>query len=80
MVSQASTKNGKAMRSRVVSTVPSKHFALGLSGESSLPVALRRYGDLLSQQQILRFWMGGRFWIGIHFWKDYLVEKLALVQ
>lgn len=45
----------KAMRSRVVSTVPSKHFALGLSMYAQLTSPLRRYVDLISQQQILKF-------------------------
>lgn len=50
----------KCMRSRVVSTVPSKHFALGLSMYAQLTSPLRRYTDLLSQQQILRFLDGER--------------------
>lgn len=45
----------RCMHSRTVSTVPSKHFALGLSMYAQLTSPLRRYADLISQQQILRF-------------------------
>lgn len=45
----------KSMHARVLSTVPSKHFALGLSMYAQLTSPLRRYADLLSQQQILCF-------------------------
>lgn len=45
----------KCMRPRSVSTQPSKHFALGLSMYAQLTSPLRRYVDLISQQQILNF-------------------------
>lgn len=65
----------KAMRSRVVSTVPSKHFALGLSMYAQLTSPLRRYADLLSQQQILRF-IDGETLID----RDIFLERLSRAE
>lgn len=45
----------KHMRTRTMSTVPSRHFGLGLSMYAQVTSPLRRYGDLISQQQILHF-------------------------
>ncbi|MEL3908782.1 MAG: RNB domain-containing ribonuclease [Treponemataceae bacterium] len=65
----------KSMRSRVVSTVPSKHFALGLSMYAQLTSPLRRYADLISQQQILRF-IDGETLID----RDVFLERLSRAE
>lgn len=62
----------KCMRSRSVSTQPSKHFALGLSMYAQLTSPLRRYVDLISQQQILKFIDGERL-----IDRDELLKRLA---
>ena len=62
----------KCMRSRSVSTQPSKHFALGLSMYAQLTSPLRRYVDLISQQQILRYIDGERL-----IEKDEFLKRLA---
>ncbi|PIE97530.1 MAG: ribonuclease II [Treponema sp.] len=48
-------KKRKSMKSRTVSTTPSKHAALGISMYAQVTSPLRRYGDLVSHQQLLKF-------------------------
>ncbi len=48
-------KKRRAMRQRTVGTVPSKHAALGLAMYGQVTSPLRRYGDLVSHRQLLRF-------------------------
>lgn len=43
------------MKARSVSTMPSSHSSLGLSMYSQITSPMRRYGDLISQKQLLNF-------------------------
>ncbi len=45
----------KGMRPRTVSTIPSMHAALGIAMYSQVTSPLRRYGDLVAHQQLLKF-------------------------
>ncbi len=45
----------KAMRPRSVGTIPAMHSALGISMYSQVTSPLRRYGDLIAHQQLLKF-------------------------
>ncbi len=45
----------RSMRSRKVGTIPSDHAGLGLGMYSQVTSPLRRYGDLVSHQQLRRF-------------------------
>ncbi len=45
----------RSMRSRKVGTIPSDHAGLGLGMYSQVTSPLRRYGDLVSHQQLGRF-------------------------
>lgn len=49
----------RGMRSRKVGTVPSDHAGLGLGMYSQVTSPLRRYGDLVSHQQ-LHLWLDGK--------------------
>lgn len=48
-------KKRKAMKPRTVSTTPSMHAALGIAMYSQITSPLRRYGDLVAHQQLLKF-------------------------
>ncbi len=48
----------RSMRSRKVGTIPSDHAGLGLGMYSQVTSPLRRYGDLVSHQQLRRFLEG----------------------
>ena len=45
----------KAMRPRNVGTIPAMHSALGIAMYSQITSPLRRYGDLVAHQQLLKF-------------------------
>ncbi len=45
----------KSMRPRSVGTIPAMHSALGISMYSQVTSPLRRYGDLIAHQQLLKF-------------------------
>lgn len=45
----------KAMRPRSVGTIPAVHAALGIAMYSQVTSPLRRYGDLVAHQQLLKF-------------------------
>lgn len=45
----------KAMRPRNIGTIPSMHAALGIAMYSQVTSPLRRYGDLVAHQQLLKF-------------------------
>ncbi|QSH95757.1 ribonuclease catalytic domain-containing protein [Treponema phagedenis] len=48
-------KKRRAMKPRNVGTIPSIHAALGIALYSQVTSPLRRYGDLVCHQQLLRF-------------------------
>ncbi|MGF7107562.1 ribonuclease catalytic domain-containing protein [Treponema pedis] len=48
-------KKRKGMRPRNVGTIPSMHAALGIAMYSQVTSPLRRYGDLVAHQQLLKF-------------------------
>ncbi len=48
----------KSMKPRKVSTFPADHAGLGLGMYSQVTSPLRRYGDLISHQQLRRFLLG----------------------
>nr|MCR5063271.1 RNB domain-containing ribonuclease [Treponema sp.] len=62
----------KCMRKRSVGITPAPHAALGLSFYSQVTSPLRRYGDLISHQQ-LRAFIDGRRLLN----KDEMLERVA---
>ncbi len=62
----------KCMRKRSVGITPAPHAGLGLSFYSQVTSPLRRYGDLVSHQQ-LRAYINGKKLLG----KDEMLERIA---
>ena len=63
------------MKARSVSTMPASHYGLGLSMYSQITSPMRRYGDLISQKQLLSFIDGSHCDV-----QDELFAKIALAD